>query len=539
MPLSPSMHHGQLPSSDVCSSAHLQHQHRLPPENPYWKNPHGSSVNVLTSLVPRDPNGPLIYYFYVATQQGFSLIFYQSKIEQSIMRSFLSGCDPVGARVDPVIMDARYEQISSQLYALLTQHMHRKEGMPPTIAFQGLWLQPNNCCNRHPSGRELVCLLCGYSSEERFPLFNLKLVPNTWKVIAHNPDLQGLSFAHAGQEELTVWLHESNSQALAIRSQEEAMGFVKQFFDDKMSEKKLLGQLFKFKPHSTALIKAFRGDTTQTALLTQVVKNAEEYLASLQRKQKQVVETLGDLHAYQAKLGEIEAAQGNPAEVKRLQVELGRMNCPASCAQSTVQIRKQKELSPQEKNFYLQKNLLDTLQLFKRYWHFLPEFDPTETTGWLEGGKALLIQKANRIIRDPSSIIIIERCGFERDLSHHLGDLTAPTRKQAEWLFERFAEYEANFQMLRIAPFADQDIVWLQETVGVLESHLQRSGRLTHELETKRSALANQREMLLGIEPVFVVKRPGVGGEIQSTVVKRFGKDPLETQDEVHIPVGG
>jgi len=544
-----------LPHSNVYSSAYLQQQNPLPPpENPYWKNPHGSSVDVLTSLLPRDPNGPMIYYLYVATQQGFSLVLYQSKIEYSLMKSFLAGSDAVGARVDPVIMDARYEQIPPQLYALLVKRMHRTSGMPPTIAFQGSWLQPCNCYQRLSSGLELIRLLYSHGNEEQFPLFNLKLVPNTWKVITHNPDLKGLSFAHAGQEELTVWLHESNSQAFgsalkatekesknlkkAIKSQEDALGFVQQFFDGTINEKKLLGQLFKFKPHSTALIKAFRQDTAQTDLLNQIRANANEYLASLKWEQTQVEQALADLTAYQAKLDEIEAAQGNPTEVRRLQGELRRMNCPASCAGSTAQIRKQKELSPQERKFYLQKNLLDTLQLFKLYRRFFPDFDPAEASPWLERGKALLIQQATYIMQNRYSRISIDPYSFKRDLNYHLGDLTAPTCKQFEWLLEHFAQYEANFQMLRIAPFIDQDITWLSEAVDVLDSHLQHSGRLTYELDTKKAALASQRALLLGTEPIFIVKRPGVGGEIQSTIVNRFGKDPLETQDKVHIPVG-
>lgn len=41
-----------------------------------------------------------------------------------------------------------------------------------------------------------------------------------------------------------------------------------------------------------------------------------------------------------------------------------------------------------------------------------------------------------------------------------------------------------------------------------------------------------------GSSPVFIVKRPTLGGEIKSVITRRFGVDPLETLDGVHIPIG-
>ncbi|MCB1067056.1 MAG: hypothetical protein KDK56_02615 [Simkania sp.] len=41
-----------------------------------------------------------------------------------------------------------------------------------------------------------------------------------------------------------------------------------------------------------------------------------------------------------------------------------------------------------------------------------------------------------------------------------------------------------------------------------------------------------------GSSPVYSVKLPAVRGEIKSVIVRRFGVDPLETLDGVHIPIG-
>lgn len=540
-------------STSVYSSAHLQRP-LLVPTNPYWKNPHGSSVEVLNALLPHDPNGPLIYYFYVATQEGFSLLLYHSKLEDSFMRSFLSGCDPLGARVDPLIMEARYQRVPFELFQSLAHRFHHVEGLPPHIAVQGEWLSTDYRFQRDPSGIELSRLLYGYSREESFTRFNLKLVPNTWEPIVHNQELKGVSFAHAGKEELTVWLHESNSQALGsalkvakknsrklkqlVARHEDALQAVNQFKDGKLKLDKLLQRLFKALPYTKPLIQAFRSDPTQMSVLDQIVRNANEYLGSVQAEKKKVDAELVQLIAFKNKADELLRAQVGSAEAKRLQRELDLLPCPNSCAESTAQIRKQKALTNTERKFFLRKNLIDTLQLLRCYHKFLPEFNPEQTKDWLERGKQLLIAKANWIFQDQRSRIILDPYGFRKDLNHHFGSGSTSSWEQFEWLFHRFAEYEANFQMVRIAPFIDQDVTWLMESVKVLENLLKQSGRLTYDLETEQANLAAQRELLLDSGPIFLVKRPEVGGEIKSVIVRRFGVDPLETRDGVHIPIG-
>lgn len=539
--------------TQVYSSSKLELP-RTPPTNPYWNNPHGSSVDVINSLLPHDPRGPLIYYFYVATQEGFSLLLYHSKLEDSFMRSFLSGCDPVGGRVDPLIMEARYQQIPPKLFKLLARKMVWVEGLPPHVAVQGNWLSPDYQFTRPPSGMELLKLLYNRTTREEFPLFNLKLVPSTWKPIVHNQELKGISFAHAGKEELTVWLHESNSQALGsslkvarktsrklqqiVRCHEEAIKAAEQFKEGKLNQKKLLQRLFTALPYCKPMIQAFRSDPSQIALLNQIVSHAEEYLGSVQAEKKKVDAELDQLVTYKNKADEVENAQGNRHQAQQLQRELDALPCPNSCAGSTAQIRKQKALSDIERKYYLRKNLIDTLQLLRLYRHLLPEFNPDETRDWLQRGKQLLIEKAKWISRDRRSKIILDPYGFRKDLNHYFGSSSVPSWEKFEWLFQRFAEYEANFQMVRIAPFLDQDITWLLEAVGVLEGLLEQSGRLAFDLETQSVNLASQRKLLLGSEPVFLVKRPEVGGEIKSMVVNRLGKDPLETRDGAHIPIG-
>lgn len=518
---------------------------------------------ILGSIFPPPPkkDGANLFYFYIATQRGFALIFYQTSLQNSLMTQFTSGVDPLGGIAEPMLADIRWKSVPQEYYQAIVSRMKKVEGLPPFLAMQGRWVNLDSSCL---TDNKLLQLLSQNTKYEEFPSFDLEVVKDTWKPITANPNLKGLSFQCLDQE-LIIWAHESNDQAFGsalkaktaesrnleqkIKQQGTLVENCDSFLQGQIARDKFLPKLpnAEKSPHSKQQIKAVKkkppGESIQDEIEC-LKKNAENYGTSLERKKSLIDSELEKLRKYAQKTAEVDAAPDNSPEKSRLMDELKKMPCPTSCAQSTVQVRQVRPLNPSVIKQLLRNNLIDTVKLFRKSQHLellkpIVDLDPFRIL--LLEAKDLLVLKADWIIKNPKSKIKIDKSSFDFDVKHTLGDILIPTWSQLEWLLDRFAEYESNFQMMKVVPFIDQDIEWYKSAVSFLNTLLQQTGRVTFELESELEDLAKQQKLLeegLQGQPVYLLKRLSNTGDFIYSVTKHAKTDPLAILDEVHLPVG-
>jgi len=526
------------------------------------RDPIHTAPSVLSAILPKGDldSGKDLFYYYIATHQGFSLIFYNVDLKD-LRLSFTHGCDPMGSFAHPMIADVRWRKVPPDIYELIVGKMRAAKGCPPILALQGRWTVSDRELSEEEVGLKMKNLL---SSEqlhafEQYPDFDLQILRGSWKEMPQNPDLKGISFEFFDQN-LEIWMHESNDSALpsALRMAERELRNLQirideqgklikngqSFLDGELNSRTFLSKLpaIRKTSHSKEQIQAVHRKDRESAPFEDqvriIIQNAELYLQSLNEMKRRTDHVLGELEAYKRKSEELAAAL-DPSEIARLNSELSCMPCPTSYLLPTIQIKQAHPIDERVLKHLMRNNLLETVNLFNFIQHrrLISSFDTEEVQNVLRDGYILLQQKAKWIMCQPDSRIIVERIGFERDLKTQQEKAANPTWSEVEWLLNKFAQYEGNFQMMRTFPFTDEDIQWYGDTRSTLLNLLEKSGQMTVELEEQISRLSNQYNILSEDQELYLIKRLSRTGHFLSEVTKRRDRDPLANLDGVHIPI--
>ncbi|NRA91048.1 MAG: hypothetical protein HRU43_08005, partial [Simkaniaceae bacterium] len=455
---------------------------------PIHRDPIHTAPSVLGAILPEGDfdTGKNLFYYYIASDQGFSLIFYHVDMKDSRI-PFTHGCDPIGSFAHPMISDVRFRRVPPDIYDLVIGKMRATQGYPPFMTLKGTWTASDQSVSEKDGGSKLKTLLS--SSQlgrfERYPEFDLEVLEGFWKVLPHHPDLKGIRFNFFDRK-LRIWMHESNASAIpsalkiaqkefrklvgSINTQTKLIENCKSFLNNGMNSRRFLSKLpgAKKTPHSKELIQSTHQKSRVSESFEDEVKtilqNANLYVQSLNKEKQRAERALKELEDYKATFEALQSAT-DEAEIARLTRELSNIKCPTSYLVPTIQIKQACPIDQRVLSYLKRNNLLETVNLFKLSKHrrLISSFDTDEIRSVLSKGHALLKEKAAWIIRNPKSGIRGEEKGFEKDWNIQKGKAENPTWEEVEWLLNKFAQYKVNFQMMRTFPFTDKDIEWYEE----------------------------------------------------------------------------
>ena len=546
----------------------------------YLNNPLKSAPIVLNALFPPElsyiDSYKELFYFYVATKTGFSLILYDSNPAGNLMRNFTHGSDPIGAVVDPMITDVRLRKIPDNLYNQIIHCMYKESGVPSFLALQGIWTSPpaprqeiteellfSHLHETSPAATttgqttstfpNILHLLSGQTEYEEYPDFDIQLMRNIWRPMPQTPNLKGFSFKHL-DEALIVWVHESNDQALGsdiqatqtesrrlesqINKENGIIEATEQFLRQKMNRDTLLRKLPSARTHnhSQSLIQAIRRAGVTDNIdqqVTQLQTHAKEYLNSLRRRKERADK---QLLALQQISSQLQAVQGNESETRRILAE-NAQKLPTSAAKPTLQVKQTTAVEPEMILYLKRRTLVALIDIFDRYQNqLLPLFSDFDTaSNLLAAGKELLKDQALWISQNPRAATVIEMPAFERDIAHFLGDITVPNWKQFGWVRQKLAALNASFEMMGSSEFLVRNVAWLDQAVTHLFNLQQFSGKMDIEFEIEINPLKKQLELLGGDQPLYLTKRLSSEGRFLHGVSTNAQADPLAREDNVHI----
>jgi hypothetical protein len=550
----------------------------------YLNDPLGSSPRVLDAIFPTEPSYrdsyKQIFYFYVATATGFSLILYDSNPAGHLMKNFTHGCDPIGAVVDPMITDVHMRRVPDDLYAQIIPCMHRERGIPAFLAIQGVWTTPpvpkreitedflfsqlhetdaavvTTRVETTPTRSNLLRLLSGKTKYEEYPAFDLQLATNTWRPMPQTPNLRGLSFKHCN-EALVVWVHESNDQALGsaiqaaqresrslagkINIEQRIIDSITAFLDHTIRRNTLLTRLPSAQTHnhSCVLIRIVRRKPQTESIdseVGQIRDHAREYLGSMERRKNRVDQDLTELQRISTRL---QAVQGNEVETQRILAETAE-RLPTSVAKPTLQVKQSTPANPETILHLKRKTLIEMRTIFWRYQRQLlpPSFAAvTGASTLMHAGKALLTDQASWISQNRQATTVIDMHVFQRDINHFLGNLTSPTWEQFEWLLQKLAEHNANFERMGTTEFLERNVAWLDQAIIHLFTLLDSSGKMDIEFEIEMDPIEKRLKLLGRAQPLYLTKRLSNTGHFLFDVSTNAQADPLARENDVHIEI--
>ena len=529
---------------------------------PIHRDPVHTAPSVLGAILPEGDfdTGKNLFYYYIASDQGFSLIFYYVDMKDSRI-PFTHGCDPIGSFAHPMISDVRFRRVPPDIYDLVIGKMRATQGYPPFMTLKGTWTASDQSVSEKDGGSKLKTLLS--SSQlgrfERYPEFDLEVLEGFWKVLPHHPDLKGIRFNFFDRK-LRIWMHESNASAIpsalkiaqkefrklvgSINTQTKLIENCKSFLNNGMNSRRFLSKLpgAKKTPHSKELIQSTHQKSRVSESfedeVKKILRNANLYVQSLNKEKQRAERALKELEDYKATFEALQSAT-DEAEIARLTRELSNIKCPTSYLVPTIQIKQACPIDQRVLSYLKRNNLLETVNLFKLSKHrrLISSFDTDEIRSVLSKGYALLKEKAAWIIRNPKSGIRGEEKWFEKDWNIQKGKAENPTWEEVEWLLNKFAQYKVNFQMMRTFPFTDKDIEWYEEVRSILFNLLERSGQMTFELEQEMSRLNDQYRILSSGEELYLIKRLSTDGLFISEATTHKDRDPLANLDRVHIAI--
>lgn len=308
----------------------------------HYRKPREYSLDAMppriwNAIFPATKKGNLVLYYMVVTDQGFSLIFKEPPSQDVRRFEFTHRIDPIEGVAHPLVVEAGYKKVSSDIYHLMMQRMKILPGSPSSLAIQGRWVTKGPRCLNLRFGSRIKRLLSSkeIAAEERYSQFDLQIVNGSRKEVAHRVELEGSSFEFFDQT-IEIWTHKPG-----IEKEGDSPSFFKDIIE--------LG-----------VVKTF---------LTTVKKEAA---ATVGRRETQIVD--------------------HPLSLK--------LRFPSSLLQ-TVQIKSKQPLQKKMVRHLLRENLLDTVSLLKRNKSLFLYLDKSEEITkfgkLIDSGESLLTEKTGGI----------------------------------------------------------------------------------------------------------------------------------------------
>lgn len=309
----------------------------------HYRKPREYSLDAMppciwNAIFPATKKGNLVLYYMVVTDQGFSLIFKEPPSQDVRRFEFTHRIDPIEGVAHPLVVEAGYKKVSSDIYHLMMQRMKILPGSPSSLAIQGRWVIKGPRCLNLRCGSKIKRLLSSreVAAEERYSQFALQIVNGSRKEMAHRVELEGSSFEFFDQT-IEIW----TPKPAGIEKEGGAPSFSKDIVE--------LGA-----------VKTF---------LTTVKKEAA---ATVGRREIQIVD--------------------HPLSLK--------LRFPPSLLQ-TVQIKSKQPLQKKMVRHLLRENLLDTVSLLKRNKSLFLYLDKSEEITkfgkLIDSGESLLAEKTGGI----------------------------------------------------------------------------------------------------------------------------------------------